>query len=316
MTRLSASRSAPLRRRLSTGAVAVAFALQAVTAAAQSPVAVGPKKQTSQKTAPEAEDLRTAPRPDENYQQGLDLYEGGDYALAANAFALFLLSPPVGFDPEKLKRARLYRGICLYQVGDQEGAHKEFWQVLLMDPDFRPDPLFTEPAVIASFDRIRAENAEELKKIPRPPKRVANPDRDPLGIPLARRSDEPGLGADFWRSIAPFGVAQFHNEDPTKAYVILGLESSLLIANLSTAVAFYSLRKDRNRFDPADVPDGRLLKNVNNASFFLLVGVLFYGSADGIWNATQRRNRVPARPLVPTPAPGPGQAGLSLEWQF
>ena len=87
------------------------------------------------------------------YQRGLDEYEHGDYALAAADLGNFLLSPPVGFDSEKLKRARLYRGISLFQMGDREGADKEFWQVLLMEPDFRPDPLFNEPAVIASLPR-------------------------------------------------------------------------------------------------------------------------------------------------------------------
>lgn len=250
------------------------------------------------------------------YQRGLDEYEHGDYALAAADLGNFLLSPPVGFDPEKLKRARLYRGISLFQLGDRDGADKEFWQVLLMEPDFRPDPLFNEPAVIASFDRIRLENAAELKKLGRgTPRRVEIPNRDPLGIPLGPGAGTPvtGVRRDFFPSVAPFGLAQFHNKQPGKAYAILGIETSLLIANLSTFVALESLQKRGGGFNPDELDDARLAKTVNNASFFLLLGALFYGSADGLWTATTRRDAKPAAPQV---VPGPGQAGASLQWRF
>lgn len=255
------------------------------------------------------------------YQRGLDEYEHGDYALAATDLGNFLLSPPVGFDSEKLKRARLYRGISLFQMGDREGADKEFWQVLLMEPDFRPDPLFNEPAVIAAFDRIRLENAAELRKLGRGiPRRVELPQRDPLGIPLGGSgSSGPvnGVRRDFFPSIAPFGLAQFHNKQPGKAYAVLGMETSLMVANLSTFVALESLQKRGGGFNADELDDARLAKTVNNASFFLLLGALFYGSADGLWTATTRRDVKPASPSpVPQVGPGPGTAGATLQWRF
>lgn len=285
----------------------IVAALLALSLAASSALVAAERAHAQPAAKPTSEQL---------YQRGLDHYEHGDYAVAAADLGNFLLSPPVGFDPEKLKRARLYRGISLFQLGDRDGADKEFWQVLLMEPDFRPDPLFNEPAVIAAFDRIRTENAAELKKLGRgPPRRVDIPGRDPLGIPLGPGSGTPvtGVRRDFFPSVAPFGLAQFHNKQPGKAYAILGLETSLLVANLSTFVALESLQKRGGGFNREELDDARLAKTVNNASFFLLLGALFYGSADGLWTATTRRDAKPATPQV---VPGPGQAGASLQWRF
>lgn len=244
--------------------------------------------------------------PNETFERGLDLYERGEYLLAAETLGKLLYPPPRGFDGEKLKRAHLYRGISLFLLNAREKADDEFYLVLVNhDPEFRPDPLFTPPPVIAAFERLKKQYAEQLKKVPRLPKRVVELPRDPLGIPT---TPQPGAG-EFWASMAPFGWAQFKNGQPVKGYAFLSAEVVLLSINLTTYTTLQSLQDDRDRFQ--NVSNARFLKTANNATFFLLVGTLLYGSADGVWTASQKRTRT-----TPIITPGPGTAGVQFTWQF
>jgi len=246
------------------------------------------------------------------FERGIELYERGEYAAAAVELEQVIAqqSRVVGFDPEKVKRAHLYRGISLFLLNDRAGADAAFWQVLrYFDPEFKPDPLFTPPAVIAAFEQLKRERREELAKVPRVPRRNPDPPRDPLGIPI-RPQPEPGAG-DFWASIAPFGWAQFKNEQPVKGYAFLTAEVVLLTVNLTTYATLESVQREGSRFE--NVQNARVLKTTNNATFFLLLGTLVYGSADGIWTATQKRTRSPAAPVL---TPGPGNAGVQMTWRF
>ncbi len=280
--------------------------LRNLAAALLVPALLAPRGALAQVPTPAATPPAQPAIDEQAFDRGLDLYERGEYALAAQELAKILYPPPKGFDPDKKRRAHLYRGISLFLLSDRDGADREFWQVLLSDPEFKPDPLFTPPPVIAAFEKMRKDNASELKKIPRLPKRIIDPERDPLGIPKVNQPDS----GDFWQSIAPFGWAQFKNGQPGKGYAFLSAEVVLLSINLTTYTTLESLQKDGSRFD--NVENARLLKTANNATFFLLVGTLLYGSADGVWTATNKRTK-PGAPVI---TPGPGTAGIQMTWQF
>ena len=253
--------------------------------------------------------------PDAMYRRAIELYEHGEYAQSAAEFQRLLYPPKPGMDPEKTRRAHLYRGISLFLVDEKTAADGEFWAVLLSDPDYSPDPLFTPPAVIAAFSRLKRDNAAELRKV-RVTRRREDPVRDSMGIPL-----QPGQGGDgageFWWSIAPFGMAQYRNGQPRKAYTLLAIEAPLLVANLSSWAAFEALKKDGGRFDPDEVDDARLAKNVNNATFALFVGTLLYGTADGLWYGSLRSPKTPPTPgPVITPTVAPGGGGIQMTLRF
>jgi len=249
------------------------------------------------------------------YRRALDHYEHGDYGPAALEFQRLLYPPKSGMDPEKTRRAHLYRGISLFLLEEKAGADGEFWAVLLSDPDYAPDPLFTPPAVIAAFSRLKRDNASELRKV-RVTRRREDPERDPMGIPLNPVKNGDGAG-EFWWSIAPFGVAQYHNGQPRKAYTLLAIEAPLLVANLSSWAAFEALKKDGDRFDPDETDAAQLAKSVNNATFAMLVATILYGTADGLWYGSLRgppASRAPGPVL--SPMVGPGATGMHLTWQF
>ncbi len=242
------------------------------------------------------------------YRSAVDAYEHGDYALAEEGFRAVLYPPEVD-DPEKIKRAHLYRGISLFLLDRPVDADREFYEVLKMDPEFRPEALFTPPPVLAAFDRIRAEKSTYLKKIARPAKRSPETPRDPMGIPL-KPNDEPEIRGEFFRVVAPFGLAQFHNRQPAKAYSLIAIESTLLIANLTSLGVFESIKRDG--FTEEEVDGANLAKRVNNVSGVLFWATVLYGAGDGLFH--NLRGARP-RPVI-TPSVGPGSAGMSLTLRF
>ncbi|HVO30656.1 MAG TPA: tetratricopeptide repeat protein [bacterium] len=251
---------------------------------------------------------------DTQYQHSLDLYEHGDYAEAAKNLKDVIENAPPGFDRDKLKRAWLYRGISLFLTSDRPGAEKSFWQVLLLDPEYRPDPLFTLPAIIQCFDGVRADHAEQLKNVPRVGKRVDNTPRDPMGVPL---TNDPSQGnfVDAIAPVVPFGYAQYRNRQPGKA-LALGISEGTLVAVIGgTFVSFQSMRQPGNHFHSDEVSTARLDKTLNNGAYLLLIGELVYGAIDGVYYSSGAR-RPPVERRGPQLAPGPGTAGIGVELRF
>lgn len=250
------------------------------------------------------------PSIDSTYQQALDKYEHGDYADAARSLRDVIENAPPGFDRDKLKRAWLYRGISLFITGDRSGAEKAFWQVLLLDPEFRPDPLFTLPAIIAAFDGVRADHAEALRNVPRLVRRRDDTPRDALGVPLKNDPNQRNF-VDAISPVLPFGYAQYKNHQNGKALAIGLSEGALVLAITGTYVSFQTLRKPGDHFHQDEVAVARLDKTVNNISYVLLLGELVYGAIDGVYF----NNAVPRKP-TPRIAPGPGTVGLAITVPF
>ena len=247
---------------------------------------------------------------DVTYQQALDQYEHGDYADAARNLRDVIENAPPGFDRDKLKRAWLYRGISLFITGDRAGAEKSFWQVLLLDPEFRPDPLFTLPAIIAAFDGVRSDHAEALRTVPRLFRRRDDTPRDSLGVPL---KDDPNQ-RNFFDAISPvlpFGYAQYRNQQKGKALAVGLSEGALVLAITGTYVSFQTLRKPGDHFHPDEANVARIDKTLNNTAYVLLLGELVYGAIDGVYFNT-------AAPRKPSPhvTPGPGTVGLAISVPF
>lgn len=244
------------------------------------------------------------------YQQALDQYEHGDYADAAKNLRDVIDGAPPGFDRDKLKRAWLYRGISLFITGDRPGAEKSFWQVLLLDPEFRPDPLFTLPAIIAAFDAVRSDHAEQLRNVPRVTRRTTDTPRDSLGVPLRNDPTQRNF-IDVISPVLPFGYAQYKNHQPAKAWAIGLTEGALVVTITGTYVSFQTLRKPGDHFHPDEVNVARLDKTINNAAYLLLLAELVYGAIDGVYY-----NGTAPKRATPQLGPGPGTAGVSINLRF
>lgn len=283
---------------------AFAFLLAPLGAAAQSP-----------SPAPSAAPAPGDPPPsmDMAYQHALDQYEHGDYAEAAKSLKEVIENAPPGFDRDKLLRAWLYRGNSLFLTNDRDGAEKAFWQVLLLDPEFRPDPLFTLPSIISCFDGVRTAHAEQLKSVPRIAKHRPDTARDPIGVPLTPIPGEAGF-FDAIAPVLPFGYAQYKNHHTAKAWLLGASEGALVVVITGTYISFQTLRKPGSHFHTDEVGAARLDKTINNAAYAALLAEIVYGAIDGVYYNARNRAHSPA--TGPRIAPGPGTAGLSFEYRF
>jgi hypothetical protein len=252
---------------------------------------------------------------DKLYQSSIDQYEHGDYADAAHNLKEVIDNAPTGFDRDKVKRAWLYRGISLYLTGDKPGAQKSFWQVLLLDPEFRPDPLFTLPTIIETFDAVRSDHKEQLANVPRNTRRTNDVARDPLGIPLGPHGPGADLRGDFWTSLEPFGLAQLHNRQSTKGYSLMAAEAGFLAVDFGTWISFQTLRKPGSHFHPDEVQAAKFDKTANNAAFVGLVLTLVYGAVDGLYYGVAARPPARSSEFVRVEG-GPGDVGAVVTFRF
>ena len=78
------------------------------------------------------------------YRRALDHYEHGDYGPAALEFQRLLYPPKSGMDPEKTRRAHLYRGISLFLLEEKQDNHRftgdvyDVYRDVCKDSDLRP----------------------------------------------------------------------------------------------------------------------------------------------------------------------------------
>ncbi len=222
---------------------------------------------------------------------------------------------------DRLEGLRLY-GICLYLTGRKMAAAQVFRSLIDQAPQTRLDPRIVQPEVVAAFERIRLPRLRRLQDQAR---RLRDAKKERARRRLARR----------WAILNMIPAAgQFQNGHWRKGLVVLSLELTMVVANLTS---YYLLRSDSLRqadgtfvqkdADGNVVHDRRtlakVLMGINYASLGVLVSTLLYGVIDGFYfhfRQTRRLQRVIERPGPPTvsllPLVAPGGGGLSLTLKF
>lgn len=128
--------------------------------------------------------------------------------------------PPRIADRARLAEAQRLLGISLHIQGNVEGAEAEFAAVLQVEPELRLDPFVVPPAVIDTFERVRASMRPVLDGILRERRRgvPATPEPPaalrlspvfayaPLGLSHFLALDEPAWGA-LWLGLQVAGLA-------------------------------------------------------------------------------------------------------------
>jgi len=176
----------------------------------------------------------------------------GDYATV-ELLVRGLLERPDLPRPERAESLRLY-GLALFFLSRQGEAEGALLAYLKLEPDAHLDPALLPPEAIAFFEAVRARHAGEIRRQRGKKRRLAV-----ALIPI---------------------VGQFHNDQPTKGWLVAISSAALLAANLTTfAVLKSNCHPDRTCSFGAD--RGRTLRTVNILSGMALVGVLVYGVVDG-----------------------------------
>ena len=170
---------------------------------------------------------------------------------------------------DQLAEAWRVRGLALFYAGRRDEAAPALLEYLKLDTDARLDPAFHTPEAVAFLEKVRTDNAAEL----------------------ARYREKPDQRRFVVALLPPFG--QFQNKQPTKAWLLAGLEVSLLATNL-TALALMSSWCGADGTCGSRTDDAKAARVVLLASGWTLAAVIAYGVIDGVagYRRWQDRQRV------------------------
>jgi hypothetical protein len=212
--------------RATTRAWRLTLALAATVLFVTSASAQAPSPSPVDGAAPTATSTTATPAP-ETAERALAL---ASYAFEYRDFARVVATldpwvhPPRIADRARLAEAQRLLGISLHIQGNVEGAEAEFAAVLQVDPELRLDPFMVPPAVIDTFERLRASMRPVLDQIlaDRGRSRATPPAPEP---PAALR-----LSPVF--AYAPLGLSHFLAlDEPAWGALWLGLQVAGLAAN-------------------------------------------------------------------------------------
>ncbi len=222
-------------------------------------------------------------------------YESARYAACVDAFTRVLERRPDALSEKERAAARTYLGACLIALGKREEARQQFRQAILEDRQLEPpDPVVFPQAVIDVFvevrsslmdalrrqqeeelERRRREAREELARQARERRRVAELERLAGLETVVRRNER-------WMVWVPFGLGQFHNDNPTLGWVFLTAEGALAITAITATSIELGLHAQadggRAPLDAGDLTNTvRRAHQVGTIAWLSLIGVAAAG---------------------------------------
>lgn len=157
-------------------------------------------------------------------ERGKDLYFENDFQAAVDILERTLAD---GCLPDDLKvRALQYKAFSLEALNKHSPARATWAQLLELQPDFRIDPADASRELIEAFKDVRAA---------------------PIN-PLPPALDQPARRCGVALCMVPFGIGQYANGRPAKAYLFAGLSALLLTGNIASHYAMTAeFDKGRNQ---------------------------------------------------------------------
>ncbi|ACY14508.1 hypothetical protein [Haliangium ochraceum] len=219
----------------------------------------------------------------------------GAYQRAADLARGITANPSVP-KPDRAEAWRIY-GLASFFLEAFDEAERAFLTYLKLDVEGRLDPALVPPEAIVFFEDVRARHAAELHAF-RP-------------APQRRRYRALNL-------LVPAG--QFQNGHTTKGWVLTGLGSAALIANLSSYAVLRRWCDDDTRVcssgGESRTESARTLRTVNLVAGAVLFSTYLYGVIDGF--ARFRGTPEPAgesrASLRVVPGPGGGVVWFDLRF--
>jgi len=221
--------------------------------------------------------------PWELLQKGRQAYEYGDYESARQ----FLNSALQGNLPESSRiEAWMLLGQCNYLLRSYSASRDAFVSLLLINPDYQPDPVMVPPTIMGFFERLREEMEPQLK-----------PRREQLAKEKAARAKKTTKKKDTPKvriidrtirknsrilNFLPFGVGQFQNGHDGKGFAIMGGEIATLGLNLASYIAIKAMAGADGKFTPDKAGTARDLRIVQYSAAGAFVALWIYGIIDGL----------------------------------
>ena len=187
-----------------------------------------------------------------DFEEAVNAYERDEHALCVRRFTDFLERKDVR-EARLVKRSRMYLAACLLAQSKEVDAEKAMENLVLDDPNFRPDPAAFSRKVLDQFARVRARMAAEIERIER--ERLAKEEAEKKRKEEEKRREAARL-AMLERlareeytvkrnsrvfATVPFGVGQLQNGQRSLGFVFMGAEAAFAAASVATYFAKESI---------------------------------------------------------------------------
>jgi tetratricopeptide (TPR) repeat protein len=216
--------------------------------------------------------------PEAELKKGVYAYEHGDYAEAITALTA-ILSPLKLTSEDDIVSARKYLGAAYYFTQKKDEAADEFRKLIILKPDFKLDPFNFPPPLVLFFDGIKAGLSDRLEK-PKPPEEKKDVVKETVRI-IDRRIEKRSLYVNF----IPFGAPQFQNGQRTKGWILFGMETALLGANVLSYWVARSYADERGYVAAeSDRASANTWATIQMTSLAVFGGAVVYGIIDGLAN--------------------------------
>lgn len=264
-------------------------------------------------------------------EQAKNSYEAGRYEEGVERFRALLENENLSFEhPEDLPRARAYYAACLIALGKVSEADHQLELVIREHPVWRPDPVIFPGKLVDRFTavRLRLQDELEAKAIA---ERLAQEEAQRRQVAyiqaleqLAREEVVIEKRSRFVASL-PFGIGQFHNDQPVLGTTFLvgqGVAAGVGLASLfayhaKAAEAARAKESERASFND-DLDRLRMQTNISLAVFAGLAvgGILHAHLTFEPEVRTVRERPLPQPPTSPVATYVPGGAVVSVAGAF
>ena len=221
------------------------------------------------------------PTPQQRYHEGKRFFDFGECTQAIDSLSPLAVPGKLQDEREQLDVHRML-GICYALADKEDDAKREFSSLVLIDPDFTPDPSLTPPKAVEIFEKQRDAMKVRLDELKRARDRAKAAEVDAHGGVLLERTTVV-RELPFVTTLMPFGLAQAANGETVKAVILGGVQGACAASTVALYWASILLQKDaQSDQSKANTYNGVVVGQLISAMGFVLS--YGYGVSDALWN--------------------------------
>lgn len=190
----------------------------------------------------------------------------------AKQLLLNLLYPNLRLKNKKqIVRAREMLGLCFFYLGDREKAHKEFSELLYIEPNHRLDPFLVPPPAVSFYDAIwkDANMRRRLRQIEKE-RQAQEEAKRKRRQSVVKRVYLERTQTESYRLIAfmPFGLGQYQNDHDGKFLFFAIAQGATLALNIGAWATLVGMESERGGFENLNLAQGLQITQYTSLAVF------------------------------------------------
>ncbi len=183
-------------------------------------------------------------------------------------------------------------GASLFFKNKKEESKKQFRELLSIYDKVVLDSLIYPPPLITFFNKIKKEfivKNNMMKDIIKKDKKKKEDAKKQIVIKEIKFKEIHEVKTtieknSYFMAIAPFGYAQYRNNQKGKAYMFLTAESILLASNIVSYLLTYNLKDKNGYYTGSNKTKAEVYNTITKYTFIAFISFVAYGAIDGTIN--------------------------------